>query len=78
VSLNISEIWTDILDSIGQAWWIKISTVQPNCTYYFGPFACKKEADLAIAGYVEDLESESAQGIQTQVRCCKPTFLTIE
>jgi Domain of unknown function (DUF1816) len=76
--MNILEIWTDILNFTGQAWWIKILTMQPNCTYYFGPFACKKEADIAIAGYVEDLESELAQGIQTQVKRCKPVYLTIE
>jgi Domain of unknown function (DUF1816) len=76
--MNILEIWTDILNFTGQAWWIKILTIQPNCTYYFGPFACKKEADIAITGYVEDLESELAQGIQTQVKRCKPVYLTIE
>jgi hypothetical protein len=76
--MNILEIWTDILNFTGQAWWIKILTTQPNCTYYFGPFAYKKEANIAIAGYVEDLESELAQGIQTQVKRCKPVYLTIE
>jgi hypothetical protein len=76
--MNISAIWTDILNLLGQAWWIRISTRQPNCTYYFGPFSCKEEAGTAIDGYIEDLESEAAQGIQTQVRRCNPTFLTIE
>jgi Domain of unknown function (DUF1816) len=76
--MNISEIWTDILNFLGQAWWVRISTMQPNCTYYFGPFACKEEAGTAIAGYIEDLENEAAQGIQAQIRRSKPLYLTIE
>jgi Domain of unknown function (DUF1816) len=61
------------------AWWIEIFTAQPQCTYYFGPFAEVWEAETATHGYVEDLESELAQGIKTQInKCCQPDLLTIE
>jgi hypothetical protein len=76
--MKIAAIWTDILNFLGRAWWIEILTAQPQCTYYFGPFAAVKDANLAIQGYVEDLESESAQGIQTQVKRCKPALLTVD
>jgi Domain of unknown function (DUF1816) len=76
--MKISEIWTSSLDFLGQAWWVEVLTVQPKCTYYFGPFGDERAASLAIAGYVEDLKGESAQGIQTQVKRCKPSRLTIE
>ena len=76
--IKLSEIWTSCLDFWGQAWWVKVSTTQPRCTYYFGPFADRQQAHLAISGYVEDLESESAQVIQTQIEQCKPKRLTIE
>jgi hypothetical protein len=76
--MNIAEIGADLLNFLGQAWWIEIKTVQPKCTYFFGPFFDKKYANLSISGYLEDLESESAQGIQTDVKRCKPTVLTID
>ena len=66
------------LDFLERAWWIEVFTAQPNCTYYFGPFADLQEAQGAMPGYVEDLESESAQGIQAQVKLCKPNQLTID
>lgn len=73
-----SSISNSLADCI-QAWWIEIVTAQPQCTYYFGPFADVWEAETASQGYVEDLESEFAQGIKTQInKCCQPDLLTIE
>jgi hypothetical protein len=34
-------------------------------------------AEGAVKDYVEDLEHESAQGIQAQIKRCKPDKLTI-
>jgi hypothetical protein len=76
--IKIGEIWTSTLDFLGQAWWVEISTTEPKCTYYFGPFVDAKEADKAVSGYIEDLESESARGIQVQIKRCKPERLTID
>jgi hypothetical protein len=76
--MKIAAIWTDILNFLGRAWWIEVLTTQPQCTYYFGPFADGKAANMAIQGYIEDLENESAQGIKTQVKRCKPDRLTID
>lgn len=75
--MKIQDVWTDILNFLGQAWWVEILTTQPQCTYYFGPFASINEANVAIPGYVEDLESELAQNIQTYIKRCKPSILTI-
>jgi len=63
---------------LGLAWWVKIDTATPRCTYYFGPFLSQQEADSARTGYVEDLEQEGAQGIAVTVQRCKPTDLTID
>jgi hypothetical protein len=68
--------WTDLLDFSGQAWWVEIFTAQPYCIYYFGPFASYQEAQIAITGYRQDLEEEAAQGIQIQVKRCRPQQLT--
>ena len=75
--MNLVEIGTDILNFLGQAWWIEVKTIQPKCIYYFGPFIDRNSANLSISGYVEDLEGESAQGIYTYVKRCKPLELTI-
>jgi Domain of unknown function (DUF1816) len=74
--MNIAEIGVDFLNFLGQAWWIEIHTAQPQCIYYFGPFIDQNDANLSISGYVEDLESEFAQGIQTYIKRCKPRILT--
>ena len=73
----MKKILTQILDYLGLAYWIEITTETPICTYYFGPFLSKQEAILAQTGYVEDLKGEEAQGIKTSVKRCKPKQLTI-
>jgi hypothetical protein len=73
------DIWSNPINSYWQAWWIEIFTEQPKCTYYFGPFADALEAKIATKGFVEDLESEFAQGIKTKIdRHFQPASLTIE
>jgi Domain of unknown function (DUF1816) len=77
--MKLTEIWTNTLDLLGQAWWVEVSTVQPKCTYYFGPFALAQEAQEAASGYIEDLQNEGAEGIEACVkRCKKPPVLTID
>jgi hypothetical protein len=73
------DIWSNPINSYRQAWWVEIFTEQPKCTYYFGPFAGALEAKIATKGFVEDLESEFAQGIKTKIdRHSQPASLTIE
>ena len=76
--MNIQDIWSSALHLVGQAWWVEITTRQPHCTYYFGPFTNAPEADKAKLGYVEDLEGEFAQGIQVTIKRCKPVQMTID
>lgn len=66
-----------LMNSLGLAYWVEITTQVPRCIYYFGPFALQNSAKAAIAGYVEDLEAEGAQGIAVQVTRCKPDNLTV-
>ena len=68
---------TNIFDKFGLAWWVEIETRNPKCTYYFGPFLNGMEAEASVKGYVEDLELEGAQGINVNVKRCKPKVLTI-
>ncbi|NJM67332.1 MAG: DUF1816 domain-containing protein [Acaryochloris sp. RU_4_1] len=66
----------ELTNHLGLAWWVEIKTSFPTCTYFFGPFLSRKEAEVALPGYVEDLEAEQAQNIVTNIQRCKPTQLT--
>ena len=59
------------------SWWAEIITASPRCVYYFGPFQTYNEATDAYPGYIDDLDSEGAQGIVVIIKRCKPDVLTI-
>ena len=59
-------------------WWIKINTIFPRCTYYFGPFYTLNEALEHQNGYLEDLIEEGASGIAIEIEKCQPQNLTVE
>lgn len=75
--LNIfKEIASGFTQAMSMPWWVEITTAEPNCTYYFGPFDDPAEAKSAHSGYVEDLAGEGAQGINVEIKRCKPLELT--
>lgn len=74
----MKEVLIAVLNFFGLAWWIEIVTQKPRCTYYFGPFLTAKDAQAAKGGYLEDLETEGAIGIDVFIKRCKPKELTIE
>ncbi len=76
--MEIANIWSNLLDRLGLAWWVKITTQRPHCTYYFGPFASAGAADKSKGGYIEDLGNELAQGIEVKIERCQPIELTID
>ncbi len=59
------------------AWWVRISTTQPEVIYYFGPFDNFEEAKDSQGGYIEDLEQEKAVGISVEILWCSPVNLTV-
>ena len=59
------------------AWWVRISTTQPQVIYYFGPFDYFEEAKDSQGGYIEDLEQEGAIGITVEILWCSPVNLTV-
>jgi hypothetical protein len=58
-------------------YWVKITTKQPDCIYYFGPFDSYSEAKQMQHGYIDDLIAEKATGISVVIKRCMPTKLTI-
>ncbi len=73
----MKEIWINLLQTLGLAWWVEIATDSPQCKYYFGPFASGQDAEAAKAGYVQDLETEGAQGIKVVIKRDNPSNLTV-
>ena len=80
--MNLSEILKEpvlsVLEQLRLALWVEIVTERPQCTYYFGPFACANSAQKAVSGYIEDLKQESAQVIGVTFSRVQPRELTIE
>lgn len=57
--------------------WVEVTTSDPHCIYYFGPFQNRREAQIACPGYIEDLKSEGNQGIEVIIKHCQPEVLTV-
>lgn len=66
----------EFANHLSLSWWVEIKTSFPTCTYFFGPFLSREEAEVALPGYVEDLKAEQAKNIVTNIQRCKPTQLT--
>ncbi len=73
----MKEFLISLLNFFGLAWWVEVKTSAPRCIYYFGPFLTSQEAEAAKAGYVEDIETEGAEGLSVSIYRCKPIDLTI-
>ncbi|AGF51976.1 sll1170 [Synechocystis sp. PCC 6803] len=58
-------------------WWVRVHTIIPCVTYYFGPFTDEKEANKAYPGYLEDLRAEKAIGIFADIKQDCPRNLTV-
>ena len=59
------------------AWWLRVDTTHPICSYYFGPFDNQHEAELEKQFYFDDLKQENAQIIDAEIKFCQPRKLTI-
>jgi hypothetical protein len=74
----LNEMILALLERLRLAWWIEMTTANPSCIYYFGPFRTYEQAEAARFGYIEDLEQEGAQGISLAIKRGQPTDLTVE
>jgi Domain of unknown function (DUF1816) len=73
----MKDLLTRSLNQLGLAWWVEVTTENPQCIYYFGPFGSSTSAITHQSGYIQDLEAEGAQNIQAVVKRLKPQSLTI-
>ena len=74
---TIKEVLKGFAQGLRMSWWVEIATTEPRCIYYFGPFHNSTEAAAACPGYIEDILSEKACGIEVAIKRCKPNVLTM-
>ncbi len=75
----MKNFFSGLFSFFSASWWLKITTAEPSCIYYFGPFDSELEAEQAKPGYIEDLQQEGAQQITTSLQqSAEPKELTIE
>lgn len=75
----MKDFFISLLERLGLAFWIEISTASPRCIYYFGPYLSRSEAEQAKPGFEEDLLQEGATGLVTMIfQRPTPDILTIE
>ena len=68
----------NIGNKLGLAWWAKIETEDPCCTYWFGPFITKRSLKENISSFINDLSDEGSKNIKhSLVRCKKEEPLTV-
>ena len=68
----------NIGNKLGLAWWAKIETEDPCCTYWFGPFITKRSLKENISSFINDLSDEGSINIKhSLVRCKKEEPLTV-
>ena len=66
-----------VLKQLKMPWWIKIHTIIPCVTYFFGPFDSLEEAEQNHWDYMEDLIAEKAFGMTFEFQKAQPNALTL-
>ena len=57
-------------NSFGLACWAKVETIQPEVTYWFGPFLTRRSLKVRLNGFIDDLSAESPKKINhSLIRC---------
>ena len=44
-------------NSFGLAGWAKVETIQPEVTYWFGPFLTRRSLKVRLNGFIDDLSA---------------------
>ena len=64
-------------NSFGLAWWAKVETIQPEVTYWFGPFLTRRSLKIRLNDFVDELSAETPKKINhSLIRCRRNEPLT--
>lgn len=58
-------------------WWIEVSMQNPESQMCFGPYETYREAELDLAGFVEDLSEEGVTNMVVTIQRCRLQSLTL-
>lgn len=78
LGLTISIVKAFSKKQLSKAWWVRITTENPEYTYYFGPFENRTLASSKLSGFVQDLEEEHAYVSSHSIEWCDPPQPTLE
>lgn len=66
----------NLLENLGLAYWVEITTDNPGEPYYFGPFITAKEAEIYQGDYRQDLIDEGIKITAVNIKRCHSPILT--
>ncbi len=66
----------NLLEGLGLAYWVEITTANPGDTYHFGPFVTAKEAEIYQGDYMQDLIDDGVEITAINIKRCRPKILT--
>jgi len=55
----MKRILRGIGNRFGFAWWAKIETIEPEVTYWFGPFLRRSSLEYDLTSFLHDLSYEN-------------------
>lgn len=56
--LIIKESLFRIVNKLGLAWWARIETINPDVTYWFGPFILRRNLSLEVKDFLAEISQE--------------------
>ena len=63
---------------LGIAWWAKIKTVDPNATYWYGPFISNKRLKSNLKDFLSEISKEKPASIHHEdYQTCRKEPFTI-
>lgn len=65
--LNPFPLYNDDPDTT-LCWWIQVSMKEPECVFFYGPFATQREAESQLSGYVKDLLQEGISDMSIDIQ----------
>ena len=64
-------------NSFGLAWWARVETIDPNVTYWFGPFLTRRSLNRSLSKFLDDLKKEGCGSLNHSfIRCNRSEPLT--
>ena len=54
-------------NGLGLAWWARVSTQEPDVTYWYGPFVRRSTLEAHLQGFLDDIRAESPASVSHEL-----------